>query len=54
MWLNIAPVEAFESVLNTLIPAALEEDLDGGDVTTKAIVPRKQPQTPELWPGHRA
>ncbi len=39
MWLNIAPEEAFESVLNTLIPAALEEDLDGGDVTTKAIVP---------------
>jgi len=43
MWLNIAPEETFESVLNTLIPAALEEDLNGGDVTTRAIVP------PDAW-----
>ncbi len=39
MWLDVAPASRFEAVLKRLISEALEEDINGGDVTTRAIVP---------------
>ncbi len=40
MWFNIAPPSQFETILHQLITTALAEDLNGGDITTKAIVPQ--------------